>query len=74
MRTSHRKIKPPVCTPKFQPGQRVRISQAGIDALIAPAGTTGTVEYCGWLVAVRVDGAQHPHSYAPDFWEEAVKG
>lgn len=70
MRTRHRKVQPPVCNPKFRAGQRVRISPVGVEALIAPAGTTGIVEDCHWLVTVLIDGAKHSHAYAPDFWEE----
>lgn len=64
-----RNIKPLAPTPKFQPGQRVRISRVGVEFKVAPPGTMGTVESCGWMVVVLIDGAEDSHTYAPDFWE-----
>lgn len=55
--------------PKFQPGQRVRISDTGIDWQIAKPGTMGTVEQCGLVVTVLMDGTQSSQRYAPDFWD-----
>lgn len=69
MKRNVRSIRPPDHTPKFQPGQRVRISPAGVEFEIAPAGTMGTVESCGWMVCVLIDGAKTARSYSPDFWE-----
>lgn len=65
-----RKIAAPPIDPKFEPGQRVRVSTRGMHEGIAPAGTRGTVLACGWVVAVQIDGAE-AHAYHPDFWEDS---
>jgi hypothetical protein len=63
------KITPPSYTPKFQAGQRVQISPVGIEYQIAPAGTQGTVETCGLIVRILIDGTDQAHNYALDYWE-----
>ena len=64
------RITPMQYTPKFATGQRVRISAEGAGR-IAPAGTRGTVEWCGLAVLVLIDGAGHTHFYAPSFWDDS---
>jgi hypothetical protein len=63
------KTAPPPYTPKFQPGQRVKISPEGVQYLLAPEGTMGTVQSCGLVVQVLIDGQDRPRNYAPDFWD-----
>lgn len=60
---------PPPYTPKFQRGQRVRISDEGVQRGLATAGTMGTVEACGLVVQVLIDGADRALNYSPDLWE-----
>lgn len=60
---------PPKYTPKFQPGQRVQISQEGILYQVAKPGTLGTVEHCGLVAQVRIDGNKETISFWPDYWD-----
>ena len=69
MRKKYKNVTPPSYTPKFQAGQRVRISDEGIRYQIAKKGTTGTVEHCGLVAQVKIDGQPEVHSYWPDYWE-----
>lgn len=71
MRLKNRKARstPPKYTPKFQPGQRVRVSEEGIRYQVAKAGTLGTVEHCGLVAQIRIDGAKETISYWPDYWD-----
>jgi len=62
---------PPTYTPKFREGQRVRISAEGIKYQIAKKGTMGTVEHCGLVVQVKIDGQNDIAAYWPDYWDAA---
>ena len=64
-----RKIEPIPLRPKFQRGERVKVSPVGVEWQIAPPGTMGTVEDCTLAVRVRIDGKEFAKYYAPDFWE-----
>ena len=65
------KSTPPDYTPKFREGQRVRISEEGVKCLIAKKGTMGTVQHCGLVVQVLVDGCKEIAAYWPDYWDAA---
>ena len=68
-RRKSRKITPPPYTPKFQPGDRVRVSAEGVHFLVAREGTMGTVEWCGLVVRVLMDEELEAQNYSPDFWD-----
>ena len=72
MRRRATKIEPPTYKPKFAAGDRVRVSGQGILRNIARAGTEGTVESCGLVVYVSIDGKK-ALAYHVDFWD-AVPG
>ena len=60
-------------TPKFQKGDRVRISSEGVHMLIAPEGTSGTVTHCGLVVQVLIDGGTETGSHWPDYWDAVTE-
>ena len=64
-----RKITPPVYTPKFKEGDRVRLSAEGVKWLIGSEGTMGTVECCGLVVRVLIDGKPNSQHYSTDYWD-----
>ena len=64
-----RKITPPPYTPKFQQGDRVRLSAEGVQWQIGPEGTMGTVECCGLVVRVLIDNKPDSQQYSTDYWE-----
>lgn len=71
-RPKRRQVTPPQYTPKFEKGQRVRVSEEGVKFLIAKKGTMGTVTHCGLVVQVLVDGQKEtdfPTAYWPDYWD-----
>ena len=59
---------PLAATPKFQAGQKVRISPEGVRYHLQPEGTTGVVVSCGWVTVVRIEG-QGDVQYHGDFWD-----
>jgi len=71
-RWNQRKIPPPPYKPKFQRGERVKISPLGIRSELAAEGTMGTVEACTLAVLVLIDGTESPHYYWPEFWERPL--
>ena len=64
-----RKITPPVYIPKFKEGDRVRLSAEGVKWLIGSEGMMGTVEYCGLVVRVLIDGKPNAQFYSTDYWD-----
>jgi hypothetical protein len=64
-----RRMKASPHTPKFREGQRVRISALAVEDRIKPAGITGTVVACNYMVTVQIDGAQKAYQYRPDYWD-----
>jgi hypothetical protein len=70
-RTLKKMITPPAYIPKFAAGQRVCISEEGVRWRLATPGTMGTVEWCGLVVRVLIDGTDRAQNYAPDFWTKA---
>lgn len=63
---------------RFRPGQRVRLSAAGVAAGLKPRSRTGTVAAVYALsrdyVGVRVDGQKRVGTWAADFWELDTAG